>query len=261
MHVSGNWFFKMDVAGRACLDWQKGRCGYGSECKFAHDAASHAAGAVDSYWDKRRQQRERVAETTRDSVWAPSPERSRLSDNEDRAACRRSESPSSSSSSSRSSSSDRRRRRRKKHRRERRKRSRRSRSRDRSPAPSRAARDPDTRGPEARAAGPDAPAVGPQPAPESATATDQPAPRVPRRGEYGMPADVITSLESEGFVMSGSRSRRSEPAPVRKDTRNMSAKERQAVADEQLAERARREQKLIADLRDFVSERRARQGD
>nr|KAG5697667.1 hypothetical protein BaRGS_000552 [Batillaria attramentaria] len=76
--------------------------------------------------------------------------------------------------------------------------------------------------------------------------------RIPRRGEIGLTCDEISSYESVGYVMSGSRHRRMEAVRLRKENQIYSADEKRALAKFNHEERSKREVKILSQLRDIV---------
>jgi hypothetical protein len=76
--------------------------------------------------------------------------------------------------------------------------------------------------------------------------------RIPRRGEVGLPTDMIEKYEDLGYVMSGSRNHRMNAIRIRKENQVIAAEEARAMALLQVEEKVKKEQKLIADLRKIV---------
>ena len=76
--------------------------------------------------------------------------------------------------------------------------------------------------------------------------------RIPRRGEIGLTSDEIQSFEDAGYVMSGSRHRRMEAVRLRKENQVYSADEKRALAMYNREEKAKRENKILADFRELV---------
>lgn len=76
--------------------------------------------------------------------------------------------------------------------------------------------------------------------------------RIPRRGEIGLTPDEITHFEDQGYVMSGSRHRRMEAVRLRKENQIYSADEKRALATFNHEERAKRETKILSQLREMV---------
>ncbi len=81
--------------------------------------------------------------------------------------------------------------------------------------------------------------------------------RIPRRGEVGLTSEQIEKFESAGFVMSGSRHRRMNAVRMRKENQIYSAEEQKALALFNYEEKARRENKILADFRDLVHQKAA----
>ena len=78
--------------------------------------------------------------------------------------------------------------------------------------------------------------------------------RIPRRGEVGLSADEICRFEDLGYVMSGSRHSRMNAIRIRKENQVYSAEEKAALAMINYEEKALREQKVMADLKQLVKQ-------
>lgn len=76
--------------------------------------------------------------------------------------------------------------------------------------------------------------------------------RIPRRGEVGLSADEISKFEDLGYVMSGSRHQRMNAIRIRKENQVYSAEDKRALAMFNYEEKAKREQKVMADLQRLV---------
>ena len=76
--------------------------------------------------------------------------------------------------------------------------------------------------------------------------------RIPRRGEIGLTSDQIERYESLGFVMSGSRHNRMNAIRIRKENQVYSAEEKAALAMINHEEKAKREAKVMNDLKRLV---------
>lgn len=76
--------------------------------------------------------------------------------------------------------------------------------------------------------------------------------RIPRRGEVGMSAEQIEFLETQGYVMSGSRHRRMNAVRLRKENQIYSAEEQRALALFNFEERQKKEQALIGSMREML---------
>ncbi|KAI8533832.1 hypothetical protein RHMOL_Rhmol10G0040400 [Rhododendron molle] len=76
--------------------------------------------------------------------------------------------------------------------------------------------------------------------------------RIPRRGEVGLSADEIQKFETLGYVMSGSRHQRMNAIRIRKENQVYSAEDKRALAMFNNEEKAKREQKVMADLQRLV---------
>ncbi|KAH7833216.1 hypothetical protein Vadar_004173 [Vaccinium darrowii] len=76
--------------------------------------------------------------------------------------------------------------------------------------------------------------------------------RIPRRGEVGLSADEIQKFENLGYVMSGSRHQRMNAIRIRKENQVYSAEDKRALAMFNYEEKAKWEQKVMADLQWLV---------
>lgn len=76
--------------------------------------------------------------------------------------------------------------------------------------------------------------------------------RIPRRGEVGLSAEEIQKFENLGYVMSGSRHQRMNAIRIRKENQVYSAEDKRALAMFNYEEKAKREQKVMADLQRLV---------
>ncbi|KAF5953523.1 hypothetical protein HYC85_006379 [Camellia sinensis] len=76
--------------------------------------------------------------------------------------------------------------------------------------------------------------------------------RIPRRGEVGLSAEEIQKFESLGYVMSGSRHQRMNAIRIRKENQVYSAVDKRALAMFNYEKKAKREQKVMADLQRLV---------
>ncbi|RHZ44762.1 hypothetical protein Glove_709g93 [Diversispora epigaea] len=79
--------------------------------------------------------------------------------------------------------------------------------------------------------------------------------RIPRRGEIGLTSNEIQSFEDVGYVMSGSRHRRMNAVRIRKENQVISAEEKRALMLYNQEEKAKKENKIISDFRELVSDR------
>lgn len=77
--------------------------------------------------------------------------------------------------------------------------------------------------------------------------------RIPRRGEIGLTSDEISTFESVGYVMSGSRHRRMEAVRIRKENQIYSADEKRALAMFSKEERQKRENKILTQFKEMVN--------
>jgi len=76
--------------------------------------------------------------------------------------------------------------------------------------------------------------------------------RIPRRGEVGLTSDEIEKFEDLGYVMSGSRHKRMNAVRIRKENQVYSAEEKRALAMFNYEEKAKKENKILADFREMV---------
>ncbi|KAK9747758.1 hypothetical protein RND81_02G013400 [Saponaria officinalis] len=76
--------------------------------------------------------------------------------------------------------------------------------------------------------------------------------RIPRRGEVGLSADEISKFEDLGYVMSGSRHQRMNAIRIRKENQVYSAEDKRALAMYNFEEKAKREGKVMSDLKRLV---------
>ena len=83
--------------------------------------------------------------------------------------------------------------------------------------------------------------------------------RIPRRGEIGLTSEEIEAFEDAGYVMSGSRHRRMEAVRLRKENQVYSADEKRALAMYNREEKAKRENKILADFRELVQTKKKKQ--
>jgi hypothetical protein len=79
--------------------------------------------------------------------------------------------------------------------------------------------------------------------------------RIPRRGEIGWKAEEIESLETQGYVMSGSRHQRMNAVRLRKENQVYTAEEKRALAMITLEEQQQKESKIVGDFRMMLSDR------
>jgi hypothetical protein len=78
--------------------------------------------------------------------------------------------------------------------------------------------------------------------------------RIPRRGEIGWQAEDIERLETDGYVMSGSRHTRMNAVRIRKENQVYSAEEKRALALITFEEKQQREQKIVGDFRTVLQQ-------
>jgi len=79
--------------------------------------------------------------------------------------------------------------------------------------------------------------------------------RIPRRGEVGLTSDQIDRFEKIGYVMSGSRNRRMNAVRIRKENQVLNVEEKRLLAQVNVEEKAKRENKILADFRDILVEK------
>ncbi|BGP50421.1 hypothetical protein JCM10450v2_006340 [Rhodotorula kratochvilovae] len=79
--------------------------------------------------------------------------------------------------------------------------------------------------------------------------------RIPRRGEIGMETEQIEKFEKAGFVMSGSRHKRMNAVRVRKENQVISAEEKRGILQLAAAEKAKRENEIVASFREMVDQK------
>ena len=73
--------------------------------------------------------------------------------------------------------------------------------------------------------------------------------RIPRRGEIGWSGTEIEGLETQGYVMSGSRHKRMNAVRLRKENQIYSAEEKRALAMITFEEKQQKENKVVGDFR------------
>uniref|UniRef100_K1QXD1 NF-kappa-B-activating protein C-terminal domain-containing protein n=1 Tax=Magallana gigas TaxID=29159 RepID=K1QXD1_MAGGI len=76
--------------------------------------------------------------------------------------------------------------------------------------------------------------------------------RIPRRGEIGLTSEEIDGFEQSGYVMSGSRHRRMEAVRLRKENQIYSADEKRALANFNHEERSKREKKILTQMKEMI---------
>merc|ERR1712032_1726632 len=79
--------------------------------------------------------------------------------------------------------------------------------------------------------------------------------RIPRRGEVGWTGDEISNLEDLGNVMSGSRHKKMNAIRIRKENQVYSAEEKRALALYNFEEHQQRENKLMQEFREIITEK------
>jgi hypothetical protein len=80
--------------------------------------------------------------------------------------------------------------------------------------------------------------------------------RIPRRGEIGWSGTEIEKLENQGYVMSGSRHTRMNAVRIRKENQVYSAEEKKALAIITFEEKQQKENKVISDFRQILTQRK-----
>lgn len=91
---------------------------------------------------------------------------------------------------------------------------------------------------------------------EAMAAYVQAGKRVPRRGEVSWSSEQIEKLESQGYVMSGSRHKRMNEVRIRKENQVFTAEEKRALSLLKAEERQDRERQLMEEFRSLVDERK-----
>ena len=81
--------------------------------------------------------------------------------------------------------------------------------------------------------------------------------RIPRRGEIGLTPEQIKHFENSGFVMSGSRHHVMNAMRIRKENEVISQEEKRRIIQLRYEERIKRENKIIADFKDIVTDKLA----
>jgi len=84
--------------------------------------------------------------------------------------------------------------------------------------------------------------------------------RIPRRGEVGMTSEEISTFEDMGYIMSGSRHRRMNAVRIRKENQVYSAEEKRALALFNYEEKAKRENKILADFKTLLETKQEEAG-
>jgi len=79
--------------------------------------------------------------------------------------------------------------------------------------------------------------------------------RIPRRGEIGWSGEEIESLETQGYVMSGSRHARMNAVRIRKENQVYSAEEKRALALITFEENQQKDNKIVGDFRQMLTQR------
>jgi hypothetical protein len=85
--------------------------------------------------------------------------------------------------------------------------------------------------------------------------------RIPRRGEIGWKAEEIEGLETQGYVMSGSRHKRMNAIRLRKENQVYSAEEKRALAIITIEEKQQKEAKIVGEFRKILSNKLHDSGD
>ena len=84
--------------------------------------------------------------------------------------------------------------------------------------------------------------------------------RIPRRGEVGWTGNEIERLETQGYVMSGSRHTKMNAVRIRKENQVYSAEEKRALALITFEEKQQQENKVMNDFRDMLQQRLQKEG-
>ncbi len=79
--------------------------------------------------------------------------------------------------------------------------------------------------------------------------------RIPRRGEIGWKAEEIEGLETQGYVMSGSRHKLMNAVRLRKENQVYSAEEKRALAMITFEETQQKENKVIGEFRTMLTKK------
>ncbi|CAN0417900.1 unnamed protein product, partial [Ectocarpus sp. 12 AP-2014] len=78
--------------------------------------------------------------------------------------------------------------------------------------------------------------------------------RIPRRGEVGWAGQEIEKLEDSGYVMSGSRHARMNAVRLRKENQVFNAEERRALALIMFEEKQQKENEILGNFRQMLTE-------
>jgi hypothetical protein len=84
--------------------------------------------------------------------------------------------------------------------------------------------------------------------------------RIPRRGEIGWSGQEIDVLETQGYVMSGSRHARMNAVRIRKENQVYSAEEKRALALLSFEEKQQKDQKIVGDFRAMLNNQLGTEG-
>lgn len=79
--------------------------------------------------------------------------------------------------------------------------------------------------------------------------------RIPRRGEIGLDPSRISSFESSGYVMSGSRHAAMNAVRLRKENQVIGVEAKRKLALEMAEERRRREEEIVKGFKSLINER------
>ncbi|XP_062602187.1 NF-kappa-B-activating protein-like [Saccostrea cucullata] len=234
-------------------------------------------GMLPDFFDRRREERERIGEMGIFECWGQSPTHATISDSE-------SESDSDKSAASGSSSEDKKKRNKKKKKKEKKhkKKSAKNKKNKKKKSKKRKKKETDSSASESESEEEmwlekkvetveEEDVVGPQPyQPENTVARMDygkallpgegaamaayiaEGKRIPRRGEIGLTSDEIASFEQSGYVMSGSRHRRMEAVRLRKENQIYSADEKRALANFNHEERSKKEKKILTQFKEMI---------
>ena len=84
--------------------------------------------------------------------------------------------------------------------------------------------------------------------------------RIPRRGEIGWSGQEIEGLETQGYVMSGSRHAKMNAVRLRKENQVYSAEEKRALALITFEEKQQKDNKIVGDFRAMLTKQLADSG-
>uniref|UniRef100_A0A914IAT1 NF-kappa-B-activating protein C-terminal domain-containing protein n=1 Tax=Globodera rostochiensis TaxID=31243 RepID=A0A914IAT1_GLORO len=82
--------------------------------------------------------------------------------------------------------------------------------------------------------------------------------RIPRRGEIGLSSDEISTFESVGYVMSGTRHKAMEATRLRKENQILTAEEKRLLSTFTDEQRTKREDTVLKQFRDLISSKKSK---